>query len=72
MLSMWTIYDHPADHPNHFIAREYRVERGRYVATKNVHTAERIETLRKMMLERGLICITRDKRDDPIIVETWL
>jgi hypothetical protein len=72
MLTAWTIYDHPRDYPESFVARQYDLEGGEPVPTANVMIAASLETLRDIFLERGLTCFPRNEGDDAVIVETWL
>lgn len=68
-LSIWTIYDHPADYPLDFVAREYHLDQ----ATNNVLQCPTLELLREIMLvEFGLTCIPRSPDDDPTIIESWV
>jgi hypothetical protein len=73
LLSLWTIYDHPADYPDAFVARRFVVGLEDVpVATTDVIVAETIEALRERFLELGLVAIERALSDEPQIVETWL
>jgi hypothetical protein len=67
-LEIWTIYDHPRDFPNTFVARRFMYDR----PTDRVITAPNVETLRSWFRQRGLCRIPRDPLDDPKIVECWL
>jgi hypothetical protein len=72
-LALWTIYDHPRDYPNHFVARKFVVgASGSMVVTSEVIVADEANALRQIMLKRGLTCLSRDPRDDPKILETWI
>lgn len=75
-LEMWTVYDHPADHPNEFVARMWIVPAAGHnhepVATGQTMSSSDLEWIRKFMRHRGLACIARSPDDDPVIVETWL
>lgn len=67
-LSLWTIYDHPLDYPEYFVAREFHLDK----ATTNVLIANSLEELREGFRRAGMVPIPRDPSDDPVIVETWL
>ena len=71
---MWTVYDHPKDFPNCFVAREFRVAPGgKTEITPNVIVSPSLEILRHMLLvDMHLTCLTRNEEDDPVIIETWL
>lgn len=66
--ALWTIYDHPKDHPDFFVARRYLGETPSTVTL--AHTE--IEQLRELFRLQGMICMPRDPSDDPVIVETWI
>jgi len=65
---MWIIFDHPLDFPDHFIAREFSLDK----PTDHYRVENDLDTLRHYFIEAGLICFERDANDDPVIVETWL
>jgi hypothetical protein len=70
---MWTIYDHPSDFPDKYVARLFEVDAGGPRPTDNFIAVSDVEELRQMFLEHfALTCISRSPEDDPKIVETWL
>lgn len=69
-LPMWTIYDHPTDYPDGFIARLFLTLPDLRI-TRSVVVAPTLSALRAR-LPMGLVCMTRAPDDDPRIVETWL
>jgi hypothetical protein len=69
MMSIWTIYDHPSDYPDGFIARRHEVARG---PTDDMVKADSLEALRQHFVNEGLVCIARDPNDDARIVESWV
>jgi hypothetical protein len=80
MMCGWTIYDHPSDYPNGFIARKWIYAPGmapddngeaQPTPTAEVLTASSLAELRAL-LPLGLICFPRKADDDPAIVESWL
>jgi hypothetical protein len=70
-LELWTVYDHPSDFPDHWVARRSVVGRGGATVTGAVIRAETLEGLR-LLLPPGMACLTRQPDDDPTIVEVWL
>jgi len=73
----YTIFKDPKDAPGHYVLRGWDIGEGGEV----LHTAEAVatpisdlalETLRKTMIEMGLICFPRSPDDDPVIVESWI
>lgn len=71
VLHMWTIYDHPPDHPRHFVVWAFDVTRAGPVATDDIQLADSLDEARELV-PPGLYCMARDPMDDPVIVETWL
>lgn len=70
-LEMWTVYDHPADFPDAFVARKWVVRAGGPIATPEVVMGVTLEEVRERLPE-GLYPLNRNEGDDPTIVETWL
>jgi len=66
-LDIWTIYDHPRDFPEHYVARRYVLEK----ATQDFIVNKSVEQIREIMLKKGLCKMPRDSGDDPCIVECW-
>jgi hypothetical protein len=71
LLRIWTIYDHPKDQPDQFVARLWLVGDGKLTPTNEMFVADTIEELHRL-LPSGLNMIPRSPDDDPVIVETWL
>jgi hypothetical protein len=71
-LTMWTIYDHPRDHPTKFVARRWIINSEGNHPASEILEADDIDDLRREFLRCGLVCLTRNPEDDPVIVETWL
>jgi hypothetical protein len=72
-LSMWTVYDHPTDFPDTFVARRFEIRGGdEPFATSDVMVAMDLEVVRLWLQENGWVCLGRYENDDPLIVETWV
>jgi len=71
-LRMWTVYKHPSDYPNDYVARLFEVDADGPRATASIVISPSLEFLREQMMDMRLVCLTRDEGDDPVIVETWL
>ena len=67
-LSLWTIYDHPSDYPDSYVARRFELDQ----LTPGVVVSSDLEELRAHFIPMGLTCLTRSPEDAPQIVETWL
>lgn len=66
-LNLWVIYNHPADHPAHYVARRFVLDR----PTPDIHVAASLDILRQL-LPPGLYRLERHRQDDPTIVEVWI
>jgi hypothetical protein len=67
-LSIWTVYDHPSDFPDRFVARRFVLDQ----PTEDYLYSEDIGSLRAVLMARGLTKLHRHPSDDPVIMETWL
>jgi hypothetical protein len=72
VLAQWTIYDHPSDYPNNFVAREWLVSRAGALPARMAINPD-VNVLRDYIqtVLPGAVCLTRSPSDDPVIVETW-
>jgi hypothetical protein len=70
-LAMWIVYDHPTDHPDHFVARKWLINSEGQHPTREIIDSITLEGLRAQ-LPPGLVCLPRDPTDPPKIVEVWL
>lgn len=67
-MQVWTIYDHPSDFPDKFVARRWVDAR----PTKDVLICSDLDELRQHFERMGLMLILRNADDDPVIVESWV
>lgn len=73
VLSMWTVYDHPSDYPNSYVARRFDIDGKGVSPTGSLIIAPDLGTLRDMLeFEMHLTRLPRDEGDDPNIIETWI
>ena len=71
-LSIWTIYDHPLDYPQGFIARRWVIQTaGDVIASNDIRTADSLDEVRQM-IPAFLHRLPRQDGDDPKIVESWI
>jgi hypothetical protein len=68
MLEIWTVYDHPKDFPDVYIARLFIGE----TPTEKTMAHPNLEALRRQLRNKGFVRIIRAETDDPVILETWL
>ena len=73
-IGLWTIYDHPADYPEHWVVRMA------YVSDQGVSCAASCELFRDVQQARdyiqqqapGASCLQHAGEDpDPVIYEVW-
>jgi hypothetical protein len=70
-LLIWTIYDHPLDYPEWFVARP-QIIRPKTSGPIPMHLmAKELNTLRALLPD-GLVCLNRQPTDDPFILEVWV
>lgn len=72
-LNVWTVYDHPKDFPDSFVARRFETGKGHAepVATHDVVQGD-LPAIRDALSRCGLVCLTRNDGDEPQIVESWI
>jgi hypothetical protein len=70
-LLIWTIYDHPLDFPEWFVARPHII-RPKTAAPLQLHLMAKDLNLLRAMLPDGLTRLGRQPNDDPAILEVWV
>lgn len=70
-LSLWVVYDHPRDFPDHYVARRWVNGRAQ-LSPDDVVKCGNLQLVRVAMEAKGLTRIDRDPSDDPKILEVWL
>lgn len=70
-LEIWTVYDHPSDFPDGWIARRFVNDRPQSGPLDTIRS-DNLDRLRFVLAEKGLTRLDRHPSDDPTIVETWL
>jgi hypothetical protein len=68
-LSIWTVYAHPRDYPDHFVARRFVLATA--TPTSDVLIASTLDDLRAM-LPPGFYRMPRMPGDDVNIIEVWI
>jgi len=69
-LEIWTVYDHPSDFPDHYVARKWIAGRDDPTPTGEVITETDLDALRARLPE-GLFPMPPMDGDDSKIIETW-
>lgn len=75
ILEGWTVFDHPSDFPNSFVARRWIAKSdGTVEQTDSVLICPNLDALRWALAANypHLVPVPRMMRDDPKIVEVWL
>jgi hypothetical protein len=71
ILSLWTVYDKPKDHPQGYVVRRFDCTAEGPIATADAYSGD-LELIRDTLWRAGLIQLARNPDDEPQIVETWL
>lgn len=71
-LPMWTVYDHPSDYPNNYVARQVLIWKDGSQTSPQFMIGPDLKMIREQLMMMGLTCIGRQPGDDPVIVEVWL
>lgn len=71
-LRIWTVYDHPTDFPEHYVARLFLVTGKGSEATTITAINRDLKLLREQLERLGLTRLPRDPNDEPQIVESWV
>lgn len=71
-LAIWTVYDHPLDYPDKFVARKSLISSDGVKQTSTVIWSPDLEVVRETLARDGLVCLERSPDDDPVIVECWI
>lgn len=71
-LVTWTIYDHPADFPNHVVVRPWEVVGGGHVEPGPQWLCKDLDEARELLAPLGLYRLDRQPNDDPTIIEVWV
>jgi len=70
-VELWSVFDHPADHPRCCAVRKILVEDDG-LSPGEWELFQSVEQARQALARRGLIRVPRSEADDPALVETWL
>lgn len=71
-LRAWVIYDHPTDHPDHYVVRGQRIEPGAVVPDADpLAVVDTLDQARDRV-PFGCTCLGRHPADDRKIVEVWI
>jgi hypothetical protein len=74
MLTLWVVYDHPPDFPDHVVVRRQFVTQHSTTPITSANIGGVYDTLNdaRADIPLGHVCIGRFPDDDPVIVETWI
>ena len=71
VLTMWTIYEHPRDYPEGYVARHWLID-GSEPRDGVARYRPDLEAARAAIPSRYGYCLPADPDDDPTVVETWI
>ena len=70
-IAIWTIYDHPKDDPDFFVARLFMGFKATDTTLSSIDLQDLRETLQAMH-DYKMTCIPRAPSDPAVIVESWI
>ena len=70
-MEIWSVYDHPADHPRHCTVRKVLIEDDG-LSAEDVELFQSVHEARSALARRGLTRVPRAQQDEPALLETWL
>lgn len=74
VMRMIHVYDHPSDHPDHWVVRAALIYPGRVVMDNQAFLCPSLDLARdqvQVMLPGASICPIVHPSDDSVIQETW-
>jgi hypothetical protein len=74
-MEQWAVYNHPLDHPHHWVARKWIIPKaGEPYASKVCFIAGTLEEVRAHIMKEmpGAVKLDRFPQDDWSIHEVWL
>lgn len=71
-LSIWTVYDHPRDMPDLYVARLFHIDQNGPRPTNVVITDSDLTMVQRALEDLGLVKLMRSPEDEPQIVESWI
>lgn len=71
-LTMWTVYDHPRDFPNNYVARKFLVDADGPRPQEQILVCPHVDKIRATLAADGFVCLPRLPDDDPTIIEVWV
>lgn len=71
-MAIWTVYDHPDDFPDCYVARMFVLGGPEEGPTAHIIVAPSLGNIRNVMRQLGLVCMKPDDTDPPQIVESWV
>lgn len=76
LVTLWVVYDHPGDHPDDYVARQFHVHGDGSVALSEVSPfiAPDLEVVRRFIraVAPGAVSFDRAPDDAPVILESWI
>ncbi|MBQ8698341.1 MAG: hypothetical protein IJ521_05025 [Schwartzia sp.] len=71
-IIMVTLYEHPKDFPESYVARVHFVEKGRQWASPDIFIVHDTLEAARAAVPSGMVNMGRSPMDDPCIVETYI
>jgi hypothetical protein len=72
VVTVYAIYDHPRDHPYHFVVRPWDIVAGRQGPRYACGLFDELDKARAYCAQFGLKPMKDGVSSDPVIVEVWV
>lgn len=70
-LTLWVVYKHPKDHPNHYVIRRQIVSKGQVQFDRHCFLFQTLKEVHNF-LPKCLTLLQPNPNDDPVIAEIWI
>lgn len=73
-LSMWTVYDHPTDYPEGYLARRFEVTAEGATPMLDCIAGPSLDAVRQHLIHHAGMsaALARSPDDHPNVLETWI
>jgi hypothetical protein len=73
-MSQWVVYEHPKEHPDHFVLKRWDIFRGHNAPVAICAIVQLADTLEEVqdLVPQGCACLGLCADHDPCIVEMWI
>jgi hypothetical protein len=70
--AVWTVFAWRRDYPTGYVARMFEVTSAGPEPTDKTLKSMELDSIREKLTRAGLVCMMREERDEPDIIERWV